>query len=176
MRSMSAAISDDMETAHADFKEAEKLMPDQKKVKIWYSTYFLTEAYLLTEKLRRSPEDTDLKKSLIKVCRSAIKQSAMVPGNLIESQCIMGNALWMIGKKKKAFKHYRKSIVAGEKVNGRLELSRTYFELGKRMLSNGQSRKVNGLSGQEYIDKARQLFTEMNLAYDLKELERFMNK
>ena len=176
MRSMNAAISDDLETARADFKEAKKLMPARKRIKIWYSTYFLTEAYMLTEELRRSPEDTYLKKSLIKSCRSAIKQSAMVPGNLIESHRIMGNALWLCGQKKKAIKHYTKSIAAGEKVNGRLELSRSFFELGKRLLSNGQSRKVNGLSGHEYIDKARQLFTEMNLAYDLKELERFINK
>jgi hypothetical protein len=52
----------------------------------------------------------------------------------------------------------------------------SFFELVKRLLSNGQSRKVNGLSVHKYIDKARQLFTEMNLAYDLKELERFINK
>jgi len=176
MRSMNAAISDDLDTALSDFKEAEKLMSARKRVKIWYSTYFLTEAYVLTEELRRSPEDGELKKSLIVACRSAIKQSAMVPNNLIESHRIMGNALWLTGQKKNAIKHYRNSIVAGEKVNGRLELSRTFFELGKRMLSNGQSRKVNGLSGQEYIDKASQLFTQMNLEYDIAELARFSNR
>ncbi|MCD4729980.1 MAG: AAA family ATPase [Bacteroidales bacterium] len=176
MRSMNAAITNDLETARSDLKEVKKLMPARKRIKIWYSTYLLTKAYVLTEELRRSPEDTYLKKSLIAACRSAIKQSAMVPNNLIESHRIMGNALWLTGQKKKSFKHYLKSIKAGEKVNGRLELSRTFFELGKRMLSNGASRKVNGMSGHEYIDKARQLFTEMNLAYDLKELDRFMNK
>jgi tetratricopeptide (TPR) repeat protein len=176
MRSMNAAISDDLETARSDMKEVEKLMPAFKKIKIWYSTYFLAKAYLLTEELRRNPEDIYIKKTLIRTCRSAIKQSAMVPNNLIESYRITGNALWLTGQKKNAIKHYRKSIQAGEKVNGRLELSRTFFELGKRLLSNGQSQKVKGLSGQDYIDKAHRLFTEMNLTYDLKELERFMNK
>jgi len=176
MRSMNSAISDNLEIARSDFKEAKKLMPARKRIKIWYSTYFLTEAYMLTEELRRNPEDTELKKSLITTCRSAIKQSTMVPNNLIESHRILGNALWLCKQKKRAIKHYRLSIISGEKVNGRLELSRTYFELGKRMLSNGASFKVNGFSGQEYIDKAHQLFTDMNLNYDLQELERFVNK
>jgi len=82
----------------------------------------------------------------------------------------------MTGQKKKAIRHYIKSIREAERVNGRLELSRTYFELGKRLLSNGSIRKVNGLSGKEYIGKARVLFTEIGLAYDLQELERFENK
>lgn len=96
----------------------------------------------------------------------------MVPSNLIESYRVMGNALWMIGKKKPAIKHYQKSIKEAERVNGKLELSRTYFELGKRIFSNGIS-QVDGISGEEYLEKAKVLFIEMNLEYDFKELERF---
>ena len=176
MRLITAAKNDDFETARSDMNEVEKMSPALKKIKIWHSTYFLAKAYLLTEEFRRNPDDSQLKNYLLKICKSAIKQSKMVPNNLIESKRIMGNALWMTGKKKQALKFYQESIVAGERVNGRLELSRTFYELGKRLLSNGASRKVNGLSGQEYIDKASQLFTEMNLAYDLKELEMFMNR
>jgi len=82
----------------------------------------------------------------------------------------------MTGKKKQALIHYRKSVEAAEKVNGKLELSRTCFELGKRLSSNGAQHKVNKISGPEYLGKARLLFTEMNLSYDLAELERFSNR
>jgi class 3 adenylate cyclase/tetratricopeptide (TPR) repeat protein len=176
MRAMSAIMLDNLDGAKADLREVEKLMPQQKRVKIWYSTYFLTKACVLTEELRRNPEDKDLKNQLLKTCRSAIKQSAMVPNNLIESHRISANAMWMIGKKKKAIKHYLKSIEAAKKVYGKLELSRTYFELGKRMLSNGSIPSVNKRSGNEYIEEAHQLFTAMNLTYDMAELERFLNK
>ena len=176
MRAMNAVLCDKLESAKSDLNEVEKLMPQQKKIKIWYSTYFLTKAYVLTEELRRNPEDKELRNQLLKTCRLAVKQSAMVPNNLIESHRITANALWIIGKKKKAIKHYLKSIHVAKKVNGRLELSRTYFELGKRMLSNGSTGSVNKRSGNEYIEEARQLFTAMNLTYDIAELERFLNK
>jgi hypothetical protein len=157
-------------------KEIEKLMPPLKKIKIWYSTYFLAKAHLLTEDFRRNPEDRKLERDLFSTCRSAIKHSRFVPNNLIESHRIMGNALWMAGKKKKALIHYRLSIEAAEKVNGRLELSRTCFELGKRISSDGALHKVNGLSGHDYVEKAHKLFSDMNLSYDLVALERFNNR
>ena len=176
IRTMNSVLLDKLDFAKSDLSEVEKLMPQQKRIKIWHSTYLLAKAYLLTEELRRNPEDTDFKNALLRTCRSAIKQSAMVPNNLIESHRICANALWMIGKKKKSIKHYLKSIEAAKKVNGRLELSRTYFDLGKRMLSNGSIPNVNKLTGNDYLEKARQLFSAMNLTYDLEELERFLNK
>ncbi len=176
MRLMNSVINDDPEGAGADMKEIEQLMPPLKKVKIWYSTYFLAKAYVLTEDFRRNPEDREIERNLFSICKSAIKQSRLVPNNLIESHRIMGNALWMTGKKKQALIHYRKSIEAAEKVHGKLELSRTCFELGKRLSANGAQHLANGLSGQEYLEKARKLFTEMNLSHDLAELERSTNR
>ncbi|MEZ5197943.1 MAG: tetratricopeptide repeat protein [Bacteroidales bacterium] len=175
MHLITSAKMNDLESARLDMVEIEKLMPPLKKIKIWYSTYFLAKAYLLTEEFRRDPENKSLKSNLIKTCKSAIKQARMVPNNLIESHRIAANAMWMVGKKKTAIKHYLKSIEAGEKVNGKLELSRTYFELGKRMMSNG-NHKIKGHSGEQYLEKARTMFMNMNLTYDLEELERFMAK
>ncbi|MEZ5084580.1 MAG: hypothetical protein R2750_14235 [Bacteroidales bacterium] len=84
----------------------------------------------------------------------------MVHNNLIESHRIAANAMWMVGKKKTAIKHYLKSMEAGEKVNSKLELSRTYFELGKRMMSNG-NHKIKGHSGEQYLEKARTMFMKI---------------
>lgn len=176
MHLMYSVINDDLEKARSDMKEIEKLMPPLKKIKVWYSTYFLAKSYLLTEEFRRNPEDKDIRRNLLNACESAIKQSRLVPNNLIESHRIMGNALWMTVNKKPALIHYRKSLEAAEKVKGKLELSRTCFELGKRLSSNGAPHKVNGISGSEYLEKARLLFTEMNLIYDLAELEQFTNR
>jgi class 3 adenylate cyclase/tetratricopeptide (TPR) repeat protein len=176
MRTIHAALNDDLETAKSVLKEVEKLKEPLKKIKIWYSTWFLAKAYVLVEELKRNPEDSELRRQLLKTCQRAIKHSKMVPNNLIESQRIIGNVLWMTGHKKSAIAHYLKSISEAERVNGRLELSRTFFELGKRISGNGGTMKVNGLSGREYLDTARTMFLEMNLVFDLQELERLNNR
>ncbi len=175
MRLISATKNNDLESARKLLPKIEKLMPPLKRIKIWHSTYFLAKAYLLTEEFRRDPENKSLKSQLICTCKSSIKQAKMVPNNLIESHRVMGNAMWMTGKKKQAINHYVKSINEAERVNGKLELSRTLFELGKRLSSNGM-RIVNGLSGEAYLKKARSIFLEMGLEYDLKELERFESR
>jgi len=64
MRLMHSVNSDDLESARSDIKEIEKLMPPLKKIKIWYSTYFLAKTYLLTEDFRRNPEDRKLERDL----------------------------------------------------------------------------------------------------------------
>jgi hypothetical protein len=58
-------------------------------------------------------------------------------------------------------------------IGARLELYRTYYEIGKR-LSEPKS-KYNGLKGlkaDDYLAKAKTLFEEMDLQWDLDELER----
>jgi class 3 adenylate cyclase/tetratricopeptide (TPR) repeat protein len=176
MRSIFASLSGDLETARAELREVEKLVPSTKKIKIWHSTYFLAKAYLLLEELKRNPEDSKICHQLIRTCRLAIKHSKMVPSNLIESHRITGNAFWMAGRRKSAIDHYKRSIKEAERVHGKLEMSRTYFELGKRVSSNGDADPVGGLTGAEYLEKAGKLFVDMGLEYDLKELELFLSK
>lgn len=58
----------------------------------------------------------------------------------------------------------------GERLGARLELSRTCFEVGKRLLEEGsRHKKLNGTNPIEYLDRARALFEEMNLKHDLNE-------
>ena len=61
-------------------------------------------------------------------------------------------------------------------LGARLELSRTYFQVGKRLLEPGSKyKKLNGIKGEEYLNKARALFDKMNLQWDLDELDRSAN-
>jgi hypothetical protein len=56
-------------------------------------------------------------------------------------------------------------------MSARLELSRTYFEIGKR-LSEPKSRfnNLKGIKPEEFLEKARTMFVEMDLQWDLDEL------
>ena len=61
----------------------------------------------------------------------------------------------------------------GERLGARLELSRTYFEVGKRLIEpESKYQKLNGIKAEEYLKKAKTLFEEMDLQWDLDELDR----
>ncbi|MBT3260332.1 MAG: hypothetical protein HN366_28365 [Deltaproteobacteria bacterium] len=62
-------------------------------------------------------------------------------------------------------------------MEARLELSGTYFEVGKRLQEPKSTyRQPNGITAEEYLEKARVLFEEMDLKWDLEQLERLKAK
>ena len=62
------------------------------------------------------------------------------------------------------------SIQEGERLGARPDLSRTYLEVGKRLLEpQSKSKELNGISAKEYLDKAEKLFREMDLQWDLEQ-------
>ena len=85
----------------------------------------------------------------------------------------MGVYYWITKRQKKALKWWSRSIKEGEHLGARLDLSRTYFEVGKRLLEEDSKHKVlNGIKAEEYLEKARVLFEEMGLQWDLDELSK----
>jgi len=85
----------------------------------------------------------------------------------------LGAHYWLIGKQDKALKWWDKSIQEGERLAARPDLSRTYFEVGKRLLEpESKYKKLNGIDAKGYLAKARNMFKEMGLERDLDELER----
>jgi len=85
----------------------------------------------------------------------------------------MGVYYWLVGKQTHALKWWSKAIQEGERLGARPDLSRTYFEVGKR-LSEPQSKykQFNGIDAGRYLEKAGILFEEMGLENDLACLER----
>lgn len=64
-------------------------------------------------------------------------------------------------------------MAEGERLGARLELSRTYMEIGKRFLEEkSKYDELDGISANEYLEKARILFEEMDLQWDLDELDK----
>ncbi len=109
----------------------------------------------------------------LKAGKKAVKTSRKVAFDQIEIYKLMGIYYWLAKKKKKALKWWDRSMEAGERLEGHLELSRTYFEVGKRLLEPKSNYKEwNGLSANEYLEKARAMFQEMDLQYDLDELDK----
>ena len=104
------------------------------------------------------------KKSL-KVCKKLNRDR-------VEAKRYMGTFCWLTGKKRDALKWWRLSVETGEAFNMKPELSRTYFEIGKRLSEpNSPYRELNGISAAEYLNKAKTMFEEMDLQWDLEQLE-----
>jgi tetratricopeptide (TPR) repeat protein len=106
-------------------------------------------------------------------CNKALKTAQKFAPILTETLRLAGEINWLIDKKNKAFIWYYKSIQEGERLGSRLELSRSYFEVGKRLInSKSKDKKLNGITGEEYLEKAQVLFEEMGLNWDLKQLKK----
>ena len=80
---------------------------------------------------------------------------------------------WLISKQNKAVSFWEKAIEEGERLEQRPDLARTYMEIGKRFLEEkSKFKELNGISAKEYLEKARGMFQEMDLQWDLDELDK----
>ena len=83
----------------------------------------------------------------------------------------MGRYYWLIDRQKKGLEWWSRSLLEGERLGARLELSRTFMELGKRLLEpESKYKELNGIKANEYLSKAKIMFQEMDLQWDLDEL------
>jgi class 3 adenylate cyclase/tetratricopeptide (TPR) repeat protein len=80
---------------------------------------------------------------------------------------------WLIGKQNKAVKFWKQAIEEGKRLGQRPDLARTYMEIGKRFLEEkSKYKELNGISAKEYLEKAKTMFQEMDLQWDLDELNK----
>jgi tetratricopeptide (TPR) repeat protein len=104
--------------------------------------------------------------------KKSLKASKNFQSDRVEAMRHMGTFHWLTGKKRDALKCWRMSIQIGEAFKMKPELSRTYFEIGKRLSEpNSPYQELNGISAAEYLNKAKTMFEEMDLQWDLEQLE-----
>ena len=86
---------------------------------------------------------------------------------------LLGQYYWLINKQKKASKFWKQSILAGKQLGQRPDLARTFMEIGKRFLEKkSKYKELNGITAEGYLEKARTMFKEMDLQWDLDELDK----
>jgi hypothetical protein len=139
------------------------------RIQLEYYLHKLKEALKVGEKskaLQYQKEAKKISKSLIKITRKAAQHR-------IESYKLMGLYFWLINKQKRALRWWFKAIDEGERLGARLELSRAYFVVGKHLLDDRSKYKsLNGIKAKEFLTKAKILYQELNLRWDLDELNR----
>jgi len=107
----------------------------------------------------------------LKTGKKLVKISQKIAFSRTEAYKLMGTYYWLTGKQEKALRWFNKSIYEGERLGARLQLSRTYFEVGKRLLEpKSKCNELNGIKADEYLSKAKIMFEEMDLQWDLDEV------
>jgi len=116
------------------------------------------------------------RKRALKAGKMSVSSSKIDVFWQIEIYNRMGIYYWLINKQRKALKWWNKSIKTGEHLEARLELSRTYREVGKRLLEpKSRYESLNDIKAKDYLEKARAMFEDMDLQVDLDELDRIVS-
>jgi hypothetical protein len=112
-------------------------------------------------------------KAALKSGKEAVKNSAGYAAQRTECFRLMGVYYWLAESQRKALKWFDKSIKEGERLGALPDLARTYMETGRRLAEPGSKYKeLNGIKAGEYLERAGAMFEEMNLQWDLEELEK----
>jgi class 3 adenylate cyclase len=136
---------------------------------------FLSDIYRLQQEiLAKTPtNDSNIRRNAYRSGKAALRNARKYAPYRTKIFRLMGLYYWLIGKQRKALKWWDKSIKEGERLGARPDLSRTYFEVGKRLLEpQSKYKQLNGIDAKGYLEKAERLFREMGLEHDLDELER----
>ena len=173
-RSMALSILKNNEEAREYLVEAEKMLKDFN-IKFCHCQYLLAKSYLELAQLKDNIADKRAGKSVLKTTEDLISSSGKVRKNLPEAHRLHAMVYHLLNKPDKAIKHFEKSMKAALSFGGNLELSRTYFEAGKFLRDpKNKKERLNGMNSTECLLKAKAMFEEMNLQWDLAEYEKYI--
>jgi len=175
-------LLNDVDGAKETLLKARKIIDQHKYlVPIYIMSYlvtkFMTDLHLINAAIVSNDRKnlSRLKKKANHSGKRALNNSRKFALNCVKVLRLMGEYYWLIGKQKKALKWWDKAIKKGEELGARPDLSRTYFQIGKSLLEpNSKYKELNGITAEEYLEKARTLFEEMDLQWDLDELDKVM--
>jgi hypothetical protein len=170
----------DIDGAKETLLQAEEVVLKQGRViPHFISSYllgqFLFNLHLLEQAVSSNDKSNILeyRKKAYQSGKNALKSSNKYAVDRTEIFRLVGLYYWLTGSRKNAIKWWKISIEEGERLRAHVELSRPYLEVGKRLLEkSSRPHELNGVEAEAYLEKARKLFREMGLQWDLDELER----
>lgn len=173
-RSMAYTFRGDYAEAKKNLLKAEKIVKNLKILTL-VCVYLIAKCYYEIAIFKTNSGNS---KDAIKTLRTTdklIKLARKIKKNQPEAYRLRATIFWLINKPGKASRSFGKSIKAGLDYDCKLELSRTFFEAG-RFLNDPKNKKerINGMNATECLLKAKSMFEEMNLEWDLKAYEEYL--
>jgi class 3 adenylate cyclase/tetratricopeptide (TPR) repeat protein len=175
LRSMAFSFQKELIEAKNNLSEAEKLIKDFKApLAVIY--YLIAKSYIEIIGITSHEDEQGDKQNLLRTTGNLVKCTQKARANLTEAYRLHAMACWILNKPGKAAKNFKRSIEVGTSYGGNLELSRTYFEAGKFLRDpKNKKERINGMNSTECLLKAKSMFEEMNLQWDLQQYEKYMS-
>jgi len=175
-------LLNDYDGAEKSLRQAEEIYRKQGMVFPFSAAPYLRSRFSLEIRLLEESILSSNKSNISKYRKEAYRSSKKLLQNSKKFAVHRSGALnrvglyyWLIGKQKKAVKWWKRAIEEGERLGQRPDLARTYMEIGKRFLEEkSKYKELNGISAKVYLEKARTMFQEMDLQWDLDELDRIV--
>jgi len=172
-------LVNDIDGAESSLLQAEESVLREKRISpLMISSYLASQALFNLCKLEKAVDAGDkleikqYRKRALQFGKANLKNSKKFAAEQTKALRLMGLYFWLLGKQEKAITWWERSIKNGEELNAQPELSRTYTEIGKRMLEEkSRIHQLNGVSAEEYLEKARNIFTELGIESDLNEVD-----
>jgi tetratricopeptide (TPR) repeat protein len=168
-----------IQKAQECLERADRISRQIRKAPFQLSSHCKTQLDLNLYRLKESikggnrAEVDALQRKSLKSGKLFLKVARKVAYHRTDSYRLMGAYYWAINKQKKALRWWHTAIQEGERLGARPQLGRLYFEVGRCLLeSKGEYTNLDGLEGEEYLEKARVLFEEMKMESALEELGR----
>jgi class 3 adenylate cyclase/tetratricopeptide (TPR) repeat protein len=84
---------------------------------------------------------------------------------------LVGTLAWLEGDGRRAARWWQRSLGAAAAVGMRPALARSHLEVGRRLLEDGRLEQVAGLDAEAHLERAERGFRELELEWDLGQLE-----
>jgi len=173
-RSMAFSVREEFTEARNNLDEAEKLLKGFR-IRSGVVKCLIAKCYIEIAGLKKQPAEKRDGKILLEATKELVKNSKKYICSLTEAYRLRAIVFRLLNKPDKALRNFDKSFKVALSFGGKLELSRTYFEAGKFLRDPKiKKERLNGLNGTEYLLKAKSMFDEMNLQWDLEEYEKHM--
>jgi tetratricopeptide (TPR) repeat protein len=172
-------LMENMEQADECLQHADRIRCQINAVPLELSGFWRAKSEYSLQQLRKSMEDGNRSKTIeyrkmaLQSVKETLRIAKKVAHHRTETYKQVGIYYWLIGKQEKGLKWWQKAIVEAQRLGARPQLARIYFEVGKHLYeTNRKYGMLDGIKADEYLDRARALFEEMNLQWDLDELSR----
>ena len=173
-QSMAYSYASDFGKAKISFDEASKHIKNFK-IPLCMAQYLISKSYIEINNFTERKDSYPSSKAMLKTTSDLLKQAKKIRSNLTEAHRLRAIVFHLLNKPSRALNHFDKSIKAAFPYNGKLELSRTYFEAGKFLRDHkNKKQRINGMNATECLMKAKSMFEEKNLEWDLNEYKKYM--
>jgi len=182
-KAYSHIMLENYEEAKASLEKGDELIMKQDYPPAYATSHFYSYQFLYYTKLLERQVMTgsfinlsELRKKGNKSRKKALQAAKKHGFTYISVIMISGTYFWLINDQKKAIKCWNEAIEEGARRRQKLWVARTYMEVGKRLLEkNSKYKELNGITAEKYLEMAREMFEEMDLQWDLDELDRIVS-